>query len=193
MLEEQLKALAEYEVDFKYQKDWFIVGITFKPQWVIVEPSNTLIEYVEKDGRYYYGAPVDSIKVDDIFCCINETIEYNKDIERKMDLFNRKVDELQELFAIENYDDLITLEFKLKRKKTAKATKTNKSIKHEVNIKEQKEENKQEKVKVEQYIPVDTPIINNTEVDIPDDGVVYVDTIAEAYKEEEQKKNKNKI
>ena len=200
MLEDKLKALAEYEVDFKFQKDWFVIGVTYKPQWMVVEPDNPRIEYLETEGRYYYGAPVDSIKVDEIFDCINETIKYNKDIERKMDLFNTKVEELQGLFANETFEDLMTLEFKFKRKKqTPRQAKTDKSK----NDKTSKEETKT--IEMTSHVesipdpnlvagsPVDSIAVNHVESELYDDGVVFVDTIAEAYKEAQEKNNKTKV
>jgi hypothetical protein len=59
---------------------------------------------------------------------IDETIEYNRELELKVELFRNKMAELQEIFAQESLDVLNTLEFKIKKKKE--------KMKKEKNIKE---------------------------------------------------------
>ena len=55
--------------------------------------------------------------VEKVFELIDETIEYNKDIEAKSELFKQKIDEMRKIFLEEDLQTLRTMEFKMKKKK----------------------------------------------------------------------------
>lgn len=173
-MQDVLLELSPYDVDCKIKKGWFLIGVRFNENWQILEPENPLIEFCENDGMQYYGAPLEKVSLDEVFKCIKETIEHNKDLERRLMLFQEKVKELQELFKNEDYKVLKTLEFKLKRLKE----KNNKKI------------TKEQEDKIQENI-IDTSIeeedkkeVNDTVTQINepipvDEGIVFVDTIAE--------------
>lgn len=119
-----LMSLSDYSVNCKIMDGWLVIGVTFNRDWQILRPSNASIELVENNkGSCYYGAPLKDVTVDEVFNSIMETIEYNKDIEKKVLLFRDKVAELKTLFAQEDYDTLKQLEFKFKKKKGKKSEK----------------------------------------------------------------------
>lgn len=174
-MQDILLELSPYDVNCKINNGWFLIGVRFNDNWQVLEPVNPLIEFCENDGMQYYGAPLKDVSLDEVFQCIKETIEHNKDLERRLSLFQEKVKEMQELFKNEDYNVLKTLEFKLKKSKE----------------KNKKEKEKQEKVKIpsentdieklkdnKENVIEEEKLIDNEEVTM-DDGVVFVDTIAE--------------
>lgn len=117
-LQENLIEFSPYNIDFKTQNGWFIISLEYNDEWSIIEPENSKIEYLKKDNRHYYGSSIDNSSIiDEVFELIRNTINYNKDIEKKLNLFQDKIKELQEIFAQEEYEDLLTLEFKIKKKR----------------------------------------------------------------------------
>lgn len=116
-IQDNLKEFAPYNIDFKINNEWFVVGVEFNKSWQIIMPQNKQIEHVEKSDRHYYCAPLSDVNFDEVFNCIRDTISYNKDMEKKVELFQQKIKELQELFSILEYDELCTIEFKTKKKK----------------------------------------------------------------------------
>lgn len=126
-LQENLKEFSPYNIDFKIQNEWFVIGVEYNDKWQIIKPSNNKIEYVKEGNKHYYGASMNEIDINDIFQCIRETIKYNQDLEKKLDLFQKKMEELQDIFANEEYENLINLEFKIEKNKKKPKKKTNKN------------------------------------------------------------------
>ena len=119
-LQENLKELSPYNIDFRYYGNWYLVGIQYKEGWQILEPDNPLIEHMPKDGKYYYSAPMNEVSIDEIFDSIKGTIEHNKDLQKKVELFQQKIEELQNIFSVEDYETLLTLDFRYKKHKKKK-------------------------------------------------------------------------
>ena len=94
--------------------EYFLVGINFNKKWQIVEPSpETGVSCVagnDGESEFYYFAPIEC-GVNAIFDCIDDTIHYNEDVEKKIALLREKVTELQELFAEKPYEWLLNLQF----------------------------------------------------------------------------------
>ena len=94
--------------------EYFLVGINFNKKWQIVEPSpETGVSCVagnDGESEFYYFAPIEC-GVNAIFDCIDDTIHYNEDVEKKIALLREKVAELQELFAEKSYEWLLNLQF----------------------------------------------------------------------------------
>lgn len=95
-------------------REYFLVGINFSKKWQIVEPSpeSGVSCVVGNDGesQFYYFAPIEC-GVNAIFNCIDETIRYNEDVEKKITLLRQRISELQELFAEKPYEWLTNLQF----------------------------------------------------------------------------------
>lgn len=130
-LQEKLIELSEYGVSFNVASGNFVIKIKYNSNWTIIQPDGNEIAFYRDendDSVYYYVASV-TTSIDKIFFAIDETIEYNRELELKVELFKEKMSELQEIFAQEPLDVLRTLEFKLKKKKKKEKTKKEKVVK----------------------------------------------------------------
>lgn len=127
-LQDSLKEFAPYNIDIKMMQGWLIVGMTYKKSWQILKPLNELIEQRENDDRIYYCAPMNQVDADDVFASIRDTINYNIDMEKKVELFQVKVNELQNIFSELDYEELVTIEFKYKKKKKGNTKKQNQKV-----------------------------------------------------------------
>ena len=127
-LQDSLKEFAPYNIDIKMMQGWLIVGMTYKKSWQILKPLNELIEQRENDDRIYYCAPINQVDADDVFSSIRDTINYNIDMEKKVELFQVKVNELQNIFSELDYEELVTIEFKYKKKKKGNTKKQNQKV-----------------------------------------------------------------
>ena len=127
-LQDSLKEFAPYNIDIKMMQGWLIVGMTYKKSWQILKPLNELIEQRENDDRIFYCAPLNQVDADDVFSSIRDTINYNIDMEKKVELFQVKVNELQNIFSELDYEELVTIEFKYKKKKKGNAKKQNQKV-----------------------------------------------------------------
>lgn len=172
-MQDILLELSQYDVNCTITGDWFAIGLKFKQDWQVVEPTNPLIECVMHDGLQYYGAPLKDVSIEEVFNCIKETIEYNKDLERRIVLFREKVQELQEIFKNEDYNTLKTIEFKIKKKKDKK----------------KKEENTIEEVTANTEEIIEDDDNNDNEYDY-NDGLTYNGEYGEI--DVENKPNENK-
>lgn len=131
-LQDSLKEFAPYNIDIKIMQGWLIVGMTYKKSWQILKPLNELIEQRENDDRIYYCAPMNQVDADDVFNSIRDTINYNIDMEKKVELFQTKVNELQNIFSELDYEELVTVEFKYKKKKKTNKKQSQKAIEEEI-------------------------------------------------------------
>lgn len=131
-LQDSLKEFAPYNIDIKMMQGWLIVGMTYKKSWQILKPLNELIEQRENDDRIYYCAPMNQVDADDVFNSIRDTINYNIDMEKKVELFQTKVNELQNIFSELDYEELVTVEFKYKKKKKTNKKQSQKAIEEEI-------------------------------------------------------------
>ena len=127
-LQDSLKEFAPYNIDIKMIQGWLIVGMTYKKSWQILKPLNELIEQRENDDRIYYCAPMNHVDADDVFVSIRDTINYNIDMEKKVELFQVKVNELQNIFSELDYEELVTVEFKYKKKKKGNTKKQSQKV-----------------------------------------------------------------
>ena len=154
--EKSLKDLSCYNISFEIKEGYYHVSLVFKENWEIVS-DNDLISIVNRNGRTHYIGATDSVTIDDIFKLINSTIDYNTDLELKLELFKETTQKLQELFANEKLEVLKTIQFKVTRKKekpkteapkkeiktkkktTSKKTRTTKKIKEENKLPKEEE------------------------------------------------------
>lgn len=121
--EKSLKDLSCYNISFEIKEGYYHVSLVFKENWEIVS-DNDLISIVNRNGRTHYIGATDSVTIDDIFKLINSTIDYNTDLELKLELFKETTQKLQELFANEKLEVLKTIQFKVTRKKEKAKTET---------------------------------------------------------------------
>lgn len=116
--EKHLKALSGYDIAFEIKQGYYHVSLKYEKDWNVITPENDCIYVEERNGIYHYIASTDSVTVNDIFKAIDATIEYNQDLQKKLELFKKKTEELRDIFAKENLDVLETIEFKYGKKTT---------------------------------------------------------------------------
>lgn len=118
-LQEKLIELSGYGVTFNVANNNFVIKIKYDENWSIIQPEGNDIAFYRDEANnsvYYYVAPI-TVSIDKLFSAIDETIEYNQELELKVKLFREKMTELQELFTKESLEVLKTLEFKVKKKR----------------------------------------------------------------------------
>lgn len=140
VLDEQLIKLKNYNIGFNIFEDTVVVNITYPKGWNILSFENDDIKMFCEEGKHYYCISVDK-DTGLIFDAIQDTIKYNQDLEKKVTLFNQKVNELKQLFIDEDYTELQTLEFNLRKKRgrKKKGTQTNDINDSNTCIKEEEE------------------------------------------------------
>ena len=138
MLQDEIMKLGGYFRGIEYYNDALIVKVIFPTNWKVYPSSDESIKPASSDnsnGEYYYYGNVNSVSLDDIFSLINETIEANRDAELKIQLLTSKIKELQELFKVTPYEELLTLNFytdKKEKKPKRKYTKKKKAESDEI-------------------------------------------------------------
>ena len=119
--EEKLRKLSEYDIAFEIKQGYYHISLRYQDNWNVIMPENENIYVEQRDKICHYIASTDYVTIDEIFKLIDNTIEYNTDLEMKLELFKEKVGKLQELFSTESYKKLKTIEFVFsKQKKTNK-------------------------------------------------------------------------
>lgn len=140
--ENRLKELSGYDIGFEIKQGYYHISIVFDEKWEILEPDNESIYVEKRNGVYHYIAPADSVTIAEMFKTVDATIDYNMDLQRKLLLFKKKTEELQEIFANESLEVLETIEFKygLKKKEQQKKKRGRKPKKQEEESKKLTEE-----------------------------------------------------
>lgn len=121
--QERVKALQDFRPNIEFRDGAFVMRIHFNKAWKILLPDDPeKVAYLgdenEPDLHWYASAIDDS---DLVFDLIEQTIEVNKEMEKKITLYREKVKELQELFLSDMpYNKLTTLTFTFPSQKKAK-------------------------------------------------------------------------
>lgn len=150
-LNEQLIRLSSYKINFNIYEGTVIISLEYPKDWTVLQVNSNDIQTTSENGRQFYWVPLQT-DVEKVFELIDETIEYNKDIEAKSELFKQKIDEMRKIFLEEDLHTLKTMEFKMKKKKLPKKKVMEgkedniTEIGNVVDNKEKLSENKQEEV-----------------------------------------------
>lgn len=150
-LNEQLIRLSSYKINFNIYEGTVIISLEYPKDWTVLEINSSDIQTTSENGRQFYWVPL-QMDVEKVFELIDETIEYNKDIEAKSELFKQKIDEMRKIFLEEDLQTLRTMEFKMKKKKLPKKKVTEEKenniteVNDAANGKQTPSENKQEEV-----------------------------------------------
>ena len=153
-LNEQLIRLSSYKINFNIYEGTVIISLEYPKDWTVLEINSSDIQTTSENGRQFYWVPL-QMDVEKVFELIDETIEYNKDIEAKSELFKQKIDEMRKIFLEEDLQTLRTMEFKMKKKKLPKKKVTEEKenniteVNDAANGKQTPSENKQEEVVTE--------------------------------------------
>lgn len=174
-LQKKLIQLSEYKCSFKYVDSYFLVSVTYPENWSIIPSEDRSIEVAEENGITFYAAPIET-DIELAFTLIDDTIAYNLDVEKKMNLLKYNINKLQELFGEKDIAELETIEFVFKTpkekttlkpivkksvKKTSKKTAVRKKKETVNNTKETQIEEEHDKLVFTEEVEEPTTVIEN--------------------------------
>lgn len=192
-LNEQLIRLSSYKINFNIYEGTVIISLEYPKDWTILEINSSDIQTTSENGRQFYWVPL-QMDVEKVFELIDETIEYNKDIEAKSELFKQKIDEMRKIFLEEDLQTLRTMEFKMKKKKLPKKKVTEEKenniteVNDAANGKQTPSENKQEEVITEPVKEENMVSLEETNSKVKEP--TEIDKMIEQAVKEKQEKNK---
>lgn len=130
-LQERIKDLEDYRPNITFQDGALIIKIIYNKNWQILEPNDTNLIAFSKDdnikGLYWYVALLEH--ADLIFDLIETTIAVNKEMEKKISLYETKIKELRELFLSDiTFEKLETLQFVFNTPKTKRSYNKSKKV-----------------------------------------------------------------
>ena len=192
-LNEQLIRLSSYKINFNIYEGTVIISLEYPRDWTVLEINSSDIQTTSENGRQFYWVPL-QMDVEKVFELIDETIEYNKDIEAKSELFKQKIDEMRKIFLEEDLQTLRTMEFKMKKKKLPKKKVTEEKenniteVNNAANGKQTPSENKQEEVITEPVKEENMVSLEETNSKVKEP--TEIDKMIEQAVKEKQEKNK---
>ena len=192
-LNEQLIRLSSYKINFNIYEGTVIISLEYPKDWTVLEINSSDIQTTSENGRQFYWVPL-QMNVEKVFELIDETIEYNKDIEAKSELFKQKIDEMRKIFLEEDLQTLRTMEFKIKKKKLPKKKVTEEKenniteVNDTANGKQPPSENKQEEVITEPVKEENMVSLEETNSKVKEP--TEIDKMIEQAVKEKQGKNK---
>lgn len=192
-LNEQLIRLSSYKINFNIYEGTVIISLEYPKDWTVLEINSSDIQTTSENGRQFYWVPL-QMDVEKVFELIDETIEYNKDIEAKSELFKQKIDEMRKIFLEEDLQTLRTMEFKMKKKKLPKKKVTEEKedniteVNDTANDKQTPSENKQEEVITEPVKEENMVSLEETNSKVKEP--TEIDKMIEQAVKEKQGKNK---
>lgn len=192
-LNEQLIRLSSYKINFNIYEGTVIISLEYPKDWTVLEINSSDIQTTSENGRQFYWVPL-QMDVEKVFELIDETIEYNKDIEAKSELFKQKIDEMRKIFLEEDLQTLRTMEFKMKKKKLPKKKVTEEKenniteVNDAANGKQTPSENKQEEVITEPVKEENMVSLEETNSKVKEP--TEIDKMIEQAVKEKQEKNK---
>lgn len=192
-LNEQLIRLSSYKINFNIYEGTVIISLEYPKDWTVLEINSSDIQTTSENGRQFYWVPL-QMDVEKVFELIDETIEYNKDIEAKSELFKQKIDEMRKIFLEEDLQTLRTMEFKMKKKKLPKKKVTEEKenniteVNDAANGKQTPSENKQEEVITEPVKEENMVSLEETNSKVKEP--TEIDKMIEQAVKEKQGKNK---
>lgn len=191
-LNEQLIRLSSYKINFNIYEGTVIISLEYPKDWTVLQVNSNDIQTTSENGRQFYWVPLQT-DVEKVFELIDETIEYNKDIEAKSELFKQKIDEMRKIFLEEDLHTLKTMEFKMKKKKLPKKKVTEEKedniteVNDTANDKQTPSENKQEEVVTESVKEEDMVSLEETNSKVKEPTEIDK-MIEQAVKEKTRKK-----
>ena len=126
-LQERIKKNSLYIVNIQITNGMNIVEVQYGNKWGVYGTPDGTINVAPSEqirDRWFYYSKIDDTSIDDIIDLIERTIADNLTAEMKVKLFEQKVEEMKIFFDQHQYEELTTLEFKIKaKKKTPKKAK----------------------------------------------------------------------
>lgn len=142
MLQDRISKISDYFKGIRVEGGLFIVNVEYRNGWKAFNSSDDSINVAQSDtniNEWFYYANMSEVTIDSIFDLIDETIIFNENIRRKIELLKVKVEELKVLFDEEPIEKLETLQFvfntskKKKKKNTNGDSENHKKIIEEIN------------------------------------------------------------
>lgn len=134
-MQKRIENVKEYFVAFNIAENTAYAQLRFPTKWDV--PSNEILEEnfntrsaIENDGSVYFFSDM-SNGIMNVFDAVDFTIEYNKDLEEKSELFREKIEELKQIFATKTLEELRNLTISVKEVTTLPWKKSEKGDKKE--------------------------------------------------------------
>lgn len=134
-MQKRIENVKEYFVAFNIAENTAYAQLRFPSKWDV--PSNEILEEnfntrsaIESDGSVYFFSDM-SNGIMNVFDAVDFTIEYNKDLEEKSELFREKIEELKQIFATKTLEELRNLTISVKEVTTLPWKKSEKGDKKE--------------------------------------------------------------
>ena len=134
-MQKRIENVKEYFVAFNIAENTAYAQLRFPSKWDV--PSNEILEEnfntrsaIENDGSVYFFSDM-SNGIMNVFDAVDFTIEYNKDLEEKSELFREKIEELKQIFATKTLEELRNLTISVKEVTTLPWKKSEKGDKKE--------------------------------------------------------------
>lgn len=146
--------------------DYYMVTLTFGSKWQVDTSAQTnsglvMCAKIKNDGTYCYMTEV-SNGINPVFELIDKTIQYNEELEKKVELLKVKAEELKELFATKPYYELVNLKFIIGD--TVKYDASTKAKKEKKRITKSVEKKETPNTKVETVVKEDSTVHSVSEV-----------------------------
>lgn len=102
-------------IGFRSNKDLKIIDVWLNKKWGFNKLDDNLTIKKQKDdderGLSYYVMYSDKYTFDELYHFAVSVIEYNLEVEKKQELFSKKMNELKDMFGELSYEELLTLKF----------------------------------------------------------------------------------
>ena len=116
---EKIKKIGEYFKSSNVIDDSICVVVNFPSKWLLPDEKilkeKYKVEVVLVDNLFYFVTEIENGE-DCIFYAIEEIIQSNRELETKLELLDKKVSELRDIFATEPLEKLQTLSFTFDKK-----------------------------------------------------------------------------
>ena len=128
---------AKYGISFRTSQnegvDYYMVTLTYGKKWTVQMPpeqqaQQVMCAKIREDGTYCYMTEMQN-GLEPVFALIDGRIQYNEELEKKVELLKVKAEELKELFANRTYKDLLLLKFVIETPQEALEFKTKRTTK----------------------------------------------------------------
>lgn len=177
-MQKRIENVKEYFVAFNIAENTAYAQLRFPSKWDV--PSNEILEEnfntrsaIEGDGSVYFFSDM-SNGIMNVFDAVDFTIEYNKDLEEKSELFREKIEELKQIFATKTLEELRNLTISVKEVTTLPWKKSEKGDKKERKRGKDKPQIKEEEKVVNNEVSEKEVVEKNECEEIPSNEVCNV-------------------
>jgi hypothetical protein len=107
----EIEDLVDYVYSVRKLKTYFSFDIEFPPSWTIlkthIDESKTVVNKNDKESKSFsFVSEITDEDISETILRIKKIVEYNKEREEKLKLFNEKVNELKGLFEKQDLKEL---------------------------------------------------------------------------------------